>query len=81
MRKGENADNQHFFPFSRNIFFPIKDKNHQFNTVYFVVCKCFEFVPVKKLVVWQQVHIIRFINRSPDIACKDTVRRMQIPPQ
>ena len=34
------------FSFSHNVFFPIKDKNHHLEYIYFVVCKYFEFAPV-----------------------------------
>ena len=43
------------FSFSRNVFHPIKDWNHHFSNLEFVVCKGFEFGPVKKIVVWYRV--------------------------
>ena len=51
------------FPFSHNVFYRIKDRNHNFSNVRFVVCKCFEFCPVQNFVVWLKIKTIyNFIN-------------------
>ena len=44
--KGENTGDQ-----SHNVFYPIKDRNHYFSNISFVVCKCFEFGPVENFVI------------------------------
>ena len=46
--KGENAGNQHFLFFPHNVFYPVKNRNHYFSNISFVICKCFEFGPVEK---------------------------------
>ena len=45
--KGENAGYLHLL--SKNVFYPIKDRNHHFSNLEFVTCK---FGPVQKFVVW-----------------------------
>ena len=39
------------FSFSHNVFYPIRYRNHCFSNLKFVVCKCFEFGPVRMFVV------------------------------
>ena len=50
--KGENAGNQHFYPFSHDVFKSIKDKNHYIRIFYFVICKRFKSLLVYKAFVW-----------------------------
>ena len=40
-----------FFSFSHNVFYPFQNKFHFFGHTYFVVCKCFQFLPVQNFVV------------------------------
>ena len=40
------------FSFSHNVFYPIKDRNHQYSNGEFVVCKYFHFGQGQKFVVW-----------------------------
>ena len=49
--KGENAGNQHFLLF-HNVFYAVKERSHNVSSIWFVVCKYFEFGLVKKFVVW-----------------------------
>ena len=59
MGKGEYTGHQHFllfprcflFSFSHYVFCPIRNINHDFINIQFVICKCFEFGPVQKIVV------------------------------
>ena len=52
MGKRENAGNQYFSPFFTMFFFTFKIKFWFLSPIYFVVCKCFQFGPVQKFVVW-----------------------------
>ena len=40
------------FSFSHNVFFQFQKEFLFLSHIYFVVCKCFQFGPVKKLVLW-----------------------------
>ena len=40
------------FSFSHNVFYPIKNKNYKISNIWIIVCKCSEFGPVQKIVVW-----------------------------
>ena len=55
VRKGENAGNQHFLLFPHSVFYSIKGRNHHYSNSSFVVCKCFQFAPVQRFVVWKRV--------------------------
>ena len=44
------------FSFSHSVFYPIEDRNHPFNNIYFVICKCIQFGPRKNFVVWKRVN-------------------------
>ena len=51
------------FPFSHNVFYRIKDRNHNFSNIRFVVGKCFEFCPVQNFVVWLRIKTMyNFVN-------------------
>ena len=39
------------FSFSNNVFYSIKERNHNLSNILVIVCKCFEFGLVKKIVV------------------------------
>ena len=43
------------FTFYQHVFNPIKDINHHFSKLYFVICKCFQFGPVLNFVIWKRV--------------------------
>ena len=43
MREEEKMLVTTIFSFSHNVLFPIKEKNHHFGNIKFVVCKCFQF--------------------------------------
>ena len=43
------------FSFSHNVFYPSQTKCEFFIHIYCVVCKCFQFGPVKDCVVWKRV--------------------------
>ena len=49
MGKEENAGNH-------NVFYHIKNINHNFSNIRFVVCKCFQFGQGQNFVVWQRVN-------------------------
>ena len=40
------------FSFSHNVFYPSQTKFELFIHIFFVVCECFQFGPVKDFVVW-----------------------------
>ena len=49
--RGENAGNQHFHPYSHNVFFPNSDRDSPFSNTYIVVCKSFQFSHGQNFVV------------------------------
>ena len=44
--KGENAGNQYFLLFPR-CFFPVEERNHHFNNIYFVTANAFNLEKAK----------------------------------
>ena len=53
--KGENVGIG-IFSFSQNVFYSIRDRNHHFSNIWYVVCRCFESGQVQKFVVWKRVN-------------------------
>ena len=51
VRKGENADKQHFLFLSQCFYYPIKEKSKHFSIFSFVVCKWLKFGQAKNFVV------------------------------
>ena len=43
------------FSFSHNVFYHFQNKFQFLDSIYFVVCICFEFGPVQNFVVWERV--------------------------
>ena len=60
--KGENAGNQHFLLVPHNVFWPIKEKNHHFSNIKFVVCKCFQFSLGRILSFGKELIIFRLVD-------------------
>ena len=56
---GENAGITSIFSFSHNVFYSSRNKFHFFSYIYFVVCKCFQYGPVQKFVIWLRVNTFR----------------------
>ena len=55
--KGENAGNHHFL-LSHNVFYPFQNKfSFSLTLLYFVICKCFQFWPIHKFVIWKNVRM------------------------
>ena len=44
------------FSFSHNVFCPIKDRNHHFSNIEFIVSKCFQFGLGQNSIVWERVN-------------------------
>ena len=40
------------FSFSNNVFQPLKERNHHFRNIKFVICKCFQSGQGQNFVVW-----------------------------
>ena len=40
------------FSISHSVFYSIKDSNHHFSNIYFVICKCFQFGHVQNFFIW-----------------------------
>ena len=70
MGKVENAGYQRFLLFPQ-CFLPIPKKISVFK-LHFVICKCFEFGPVYKFVIWKRVNPLR-INNIPTTLRKTNV--------
>ena len=44
------------FSFSHSVFYSIKEINHHFSNIQFVVCKCFHFGHIQNSVLWERVN-------------------------
>ena len=44
------------FSFCHNVFYQSQRELLFLSSIYFVVCKCFQFGPVKKFVIWNRVN-------------------------
>ena len=49
--KGKNADD-HLFSFSHNVSTLPNTNFNFFSYIYFAICQCFQFGPVKNFVIW-----------------------------
>ena len=45
------------FSLSHNVFHPMEGINDKFSNIWFVVCKCFEFGPVQRLLSGKELKV------------------------
>ena len=57
------------FSFSNNVFYPSQYKFQLFSHIYFVICKFFQFGPVKKFVICYRVNWISNLQSPGLLGC------------